>query len=109
MLDALLERQELETVAQDLLGVLAFTGQDRMIEAATPIPWRVGMTLMADDDQAIRLLALTLALDAVLQTPDALLAAVRDLSVRLATVAPRLEFHVPTVPRPRGTTEEAPR
>ncbi len=99
-MDAALDRQELEEVAQDLLGVLVFTSQARVLEAAAPIPWKVGMALITDADETIRLLALTLALEAVLQTPDVLLVAVRDLHARLVPVAPRLEL-------PARMTQEA--
>ena len=89
--DAIRERQELEQVALDVLGLLVFTAQHRVLEAAAPIPWKIGMALMSDPDDAVRRLALTLALDAVLQTPEAVLAAIRDVRERLAVDAPRLD------------------
>ena len=99
-MDAALERQELEGVVQDLLGLLVFTAQDRVLETAAPIPWKVGLALISDPDEAIRLLALTLTLEAVLQRPDVLRTAARDLHARLAAIAPRLE-------RPTRTPQEA--
>ena len=105
-LDAALERQELEQIAQDLLGLLVFTGRHRVIEATAPIPWKVGIALVSDADQELRLLALTLALHAVLQTPDALLAAVRDLHARLAALAPRLELPPRPLSLPTRAGEE---
>jgi hypothetical protein len=91
-LDAVLEREELAGMAQDFLDVLVYTGQHRVLEATVPIPWKVGMALQSDPDEAIRLLALTLALDAVLARPEVILAAVREVYTRLLPFAPRLEF-----------------
>ncbi len=53
-LDAALERQELEEIVRDLLGMLVFTEQDLAIEAAAPIPWKIGLALVSDDDDALR-------------------------------------------------------
>jgi hypothetical protein len=89
-MDAALEREELEGAAQDLLGLLVLTKHDRMLEAAAPIPWKLGMALITDRDDELRRLGLTLALDAVLERPDLLVAAVRVLHTRLVAVAPRL-------------------
>jgi hypothetical protein len=95
-MDAALEREEREGAAQDLLGLLVLTKHDKVLEAAVPIPWKLGMALITDRDDALRRLALTLALDAVLERPDVLLAAVRDLHARLVAVAPRLELSTRT-------------
>ncbi len=72
-MDAAIERHELEEVAQDLLGLLVFTAQHRVLEAAAPIPWKVGVALITDPDAALRRLALTLALGprvAIEQDPE---------------------------------------
>jgi hypothetical protein len=50
------------------------------------------MALITDRDDELRRLGLTLALDAVVERPDVLLAAVQDLHTRLVAVAPRLEL-----------------
>ncbi len=89
---AALEREELEGAAQDLVALLVLTKHDRVLESSTPIPWKVGMALITDPDATLRLLALTLTLEAMLQTPDVLVAAVQELSTRLVAVAPRLEL-----------------
>ena len=92
----LMDRQDLEEAAQQILALVVGAKQDVVIEAgAASIPWKVGMALLSDTDERMRLLALALALGAVVQTPDALITAVRGVHTNLAAMAPRLE--VPTL------------
>ena len=80
--------EDVEVETRRVLELLALTEQEAAVLDYAPIPWQVGQALLDDADSQVRTRGLLLALDAILQTPDVLVAAVRELHARLDAVAP---------------------
>ena len=77
-------------VAETLVTLILETDQDAMIAARVPVAWEVGTALRDNASDPVRTLGLAFQLQAILQQPDALTAAVRHLQAYLALVAPKV-------------------
>ena len=78
-------RAELLARCDALIELLIVTEQDARIVAAAPFYWAAGRALCDDDDPAIRLEAMAVQVEAILQVPEVLLAAVQWLQHELRT------------------------
>ena len=78
-------RTELLARCDALIELLIVTDQDGRIEAAAPFRWKVGRALCDDPDERVRLEAMAGQIDAILQVPEVLLAAVQWLQRELRT------------------------
>ncbi len=97
-----LYRRDLVDAIEGLLALLTLMEQNDAIAARAPVPWNVGERLADHADPAIRTLGYVFQLQALLQTPEALIFAVRKLQTSLTAIAPRLEL--PAVPTPPERT-----
>ena len=66
-------------LADDLIWTALATGVDGVIAAAAPGRWRRGLLLMHSAERRLQLLGYSLALEAILQTPGAVLSLARHL------------------------------
>ena len=73
---AALLRTELLERCDALIDLLIVTEQDARVAAVAPFGWAAGRALCDHDDPAIRLEAMAGQIDAILQVPEVLLAAV---------------------------------
>ena len=78
-------RTELLERCDALIELLIVADQDARLAAAAPFCWAAGRALCDDADPAIRLHAMAVQVDTILQVPDVLLAAVRWLRAELHT------------------------
>ncbi len=98
-----LYRRDLIDAIEGLLALLTLMEQNDTIAARAPVPWQVGERLADHADPAIRTLGYVFQLQALLQTPEAVIFAMRKLQASLMAIAPRLEL--PAVPpQPERTT-----
>ncbi len=98
-----LYRRDLIDAIEGLLALLSLMEQNDTIAARAPVPWHVGERLADHADPAIRILGYVFQLQALLQTPEALLFAVRKLQTSLTAIAPRLDLP-PALLQPDRTT-----
>ena len=97
-----LYRRDLIDAIEGLLSLLTLMEQNDAIAARAPVPWNVGERLADHADPAIRTLGYVFQLQALLQTPEALIFAVRKLQAALTAIAPRLELPA-APPQPERT------
>ncbi len=94
-----LYRRDLIDAIEGLLALLTLMEQNDAIAARAPVPWNVGERLADHADPAIRMLGYVFQLQALLQTPEALIFAVRKLQAALTPMAARLDLPAaPTQP-----------
>ena len=67
-------------LADDLVWTALATGVDGVIAAAAPRQWRRGLLLMHSTNRRLQLLGYSLALEAILQTPEAVCTIGRHLT-----------------------------
>jgi len=80
---AALLRTELLERCDALIELLIVTEQEPRVTAAAPFLWAAGRALCNDDDPAIRLEAMAVQIEAILQVPEVLEAAVQWLQREL--------------------------
>ena len=82
---AALLRSELLERCDALIDLLIVTEQEPRLAAAVPFGWAAGRALCDNEDPAIRLEAMAVQIEAILQVPEVLLAAVQWLQHELRT------------------------
>ncbi len=80
---AALLRTELLERCDALIELLIVTEQDARVAAVAPFRWAAGRALCDDADPAIRLEAMAVQIEAILQVPEVLLSAVQWLQHEL--------------------------
>ena len=98
-----LYRQDVIDTTESLLALLTLMAQNDAIAARAPVPWNVGERLADHVDPAIRTLGYVFQLQALLQTPEALIFAVRKLQASLTAMAPQLELPTASAQPDRST------
>ena len=98
-----LYRRDLIDAIEGLLAMLTLMEQHDAIAARAPVPWQVGARLADHADPAIRTLGYVFQLQALLQTPEAVIFVMRKVQASLMAIAPRLELPA-APPQPERTT-----